>query len=420
MKNIMVFSCGSLIAIDINISLRGNNEYKVYGASSYDDHGMYVYENYIGSVPFIYEHDFIPRFNEILDNYKIDFIIPTHDTMIVFLQEHANEIHATVVSSCYETALLCRYKSKTYSALKGYDFIPKTYQTDEVMEFPVFVKKDDDQGARNAYKVETVEQLNLYGRHKDMIICEYLPGEEVTVDCFTDRHGELRFCNPRITHRMMAGIDVNSKRMQYNKEILGIAENLNKSISFHGPWFFQIKKAVDGKYKLLEIATRFAGAFSLSRCMDINLPLIVLRDFDGKEVDISYNNLMINADKMLISRYAIPYEYDTVYLDGIDVFKREGMVDTYFMMFVYQCMNKGKKLVMLTHDSKEIKRAVSEMKLSEKLFDPIIDHQTYDELDYTNSIFVSKNEALRNRLRREFQTICMEPAAIEGLIDWRA
>lgn len=154
MKNVMVFSCGSIPGIDINFALRGNQEYKIYGASSYDDHGVYVYENYIGNVPFIFEEDFIPRFNQILAQYSIDFIIPLHEDMILYFQQHVNEINATVISSCYDTALLCRYKSKTYQALAGLDFVPRVYKCEEVDSFPVFVKKDDDQGARHAYKVD--------------------------------------------------------------------------------------------------------------------------------------------------------------------------------------------------------------------------------------------------------------------------
>ena len=230
MKNVMVFSCGSIPGIDINFALRGNDEYKIYGASSYDDHGIYVYENYIGNVPFIFEPDFIPRFNAILEQYHIDFVIPLHEDMILFFQQHINEIHAVVVSSCYETAVLCRYKSKTYEALKQFDFVPQTYQAKDVVEFPVFVKKDDDQGARHAYKVDNAGDLMLYAAQEKMIICEYLPGEEVTVDCFTDRHGKLRFVNPRAADRILAGIDVHARRLMNSAEIEEIAEKIRQAL----------------------------------------------------------------------------------------------------------------------------------------------------------------------------------------------
>ena len=53
-------------------------------------------------------------------------------------------------------------------------------------------------------------------------------------------------------------------------------------INFRGFWFFQIKKDSNGKYKLLEIATRLAGAFALNKSLDVNLPLAALKDFDGE------------------------------------------------------------------------------------------------------------------------------------------
>lgn len=421
MKNVMVFSCGALPAVDINIALRGNNEFKLFGASSYDDHGLYIYENYINNVPFIYEDNFIPRFNQILEEYKIDYIIPMHESMILFFQEHIDDIHATIVSSGYETALLCRYKSKTYEALKGFDFVPGVYGPDEVKEFPVFVKKDDDQGARNAYKVDNHEQLDLYIRREGMIICEYLPGEEVTVDCFTDRHGKLRFCNPRAADRILAGIDVHARRLKHNGEIVDIATKINRTVSFRGPWFFQVKKAANGKFKLLEIATRFAGAFGLSRCMDVNLPLMALRDFDGQDLDFCYNDLSIEADKMFIGRYTIPYEYDTVYLDNTDVFVLwNGTVDTFFMMFIFQCVNKRKRLVLITDDSEKTGKILCDLKLSDKLFYKTVTALNCEDVDYGNSVFISRNEDTRNLIRRKHQAICFDPSAVEVLIDWRA
>ena len=383
MKNVMVFSCGSIPGIDINFALRGNDEYRVYGASSYDDHGIFVYENYIGGVPFIYEDDFIPRFNSILRQYKIDFVIPLHEDMILFFQQHVNEIDAIVISSCYETALLCRYKSITYEALKEFDFIPRTYSLKEVKEFPVFVKKDDDQGARHAYKVNSFNDLNLYAHQEKMIICEYLPGEEVTVDCFTDRYRNLCFVNPRAADRIFGGIDVHARRLVNNTELIEIAENINSKISFRGPWFFQVKKDKEGKYKLLEISTRFAGAFALTLGMDINTPLMALRDFDNKDVIFSFNDCGIEADKMFITRFKIDRTYKCVVLDGIDVFKLDDRINPMMMMFIYQISNEKKAVYILSNEVDRDCQMLSNYKIDNSLFEFIsIDNNLYLRMQF--------------------------------------
>ena len=420
MKNVMVFSCGSLPAIDINFALRGNKEYRVYGASSYDDHGIYIYENYIGNVPFIFESDFLPRFNRILDEYQIDFIIPLHESMILFFQEHIDEIHATVISSCYKTSELCRFKSKTYKALEMFDFIPKTYTVNQVDSLPVFIKKDEDQGARNAYKVTDRETLNVYGNMPGMLICEYLPDEEVTVDCFTDRHGTLRFCNPRVSDRILAGIAVHARRLQNNEEISDIAQKINSAISFRGPWFFQVKKDVNGKFKLLEIASRFAAAFSISRCMDINLPLMAIRDFDGKDVDFSYNDIAIEADKALFGRYTMDCGYSRVFLDDAAVFFNNTGIDSMVMMYLYQCVNNNRKIVLLTNEVNRCLAQLREARIAKDLFSSIqlITSEELTELNFSDSIFISRNEQNRATLRKEKNILCFEPTIIEALLIW--
>lgn len=416
MKNVLVFSCGAIPAIDINFALRGNDEYRLYGGSSYDDHGIYVYENYIGNMPYTYQEDFIPKLNEILDTHKIDFIIPLHETMILTMQEHVDEIHAKVISSCYETALLCRYKSKTYAALKGLDFVPKTYSIESVDRYPIFVKKDDDQGARHAYRVDNYDELKLYASQENMIICEYLPGEEVTVDCFTDRHGKLCLCNPRVADRMLAGIDVHARRIMDEPDILRIAELLNQHIKFRGPWFFQIKKDAEGKFKLLEIATRFAGAFSLTRCMDINTPLMAIRDFDDKDVDFCFNDLPIEADKMFIGRYSIFFDYETVYVDGKTALFNDGVINPMMMMFLAQCKNQKKKIIYVSDSAENDLSQLYQYGIAPSMFNSTVHSQ--ELLDGEKAVLVSRNESLRNRLRRTSAFICYDPTAIEVLLDW--
>ena len=52
-KNILVFPCGSEIALEIYKSLKYSIHFNLIGASSVEDHGRFVYENYIGNLPYI-------------------------------------------------------------------------------------------------------------------------------------------------------------------------------------------------------------------------------------------------------------------------------------------------------------------------------------------------------------------------------
>ena len=64
-KNILVFPCGSEIGLEIYRSLRYSIHFNLIGASSVEDHGRFVYENYIGGLPYITDSNFIDAIREI-------------------------------------------------------------------------------------------------------------------------------------------------------------------------------------------------------------------------------------------------------------------------------------------------------------------------------------------------------------------
>ena len=421
-KRVLVLNCGTLASTDINMALRYNQEFEIWGASIYKNHGIYVYKNYIDDIPNIKDKNFIEILNKKIKQYNFKFIIPTHEDLALFLQENKDKINAIIVCSEYETALLCRYKSKTYKKMEKYSFTPKTYKKQGVTGFPVFVKKDNDQGARHAYKVKNEKELDLYASEEDMIICEYLPGEEATVDCFTNKDGKLLFCNPRAADRMLAGIDVHARRIELTDEIKYIAESLNKEIKFRGFWFFQIKKDNNEKFKLLEISTRLPGAFSLSRCLDVNLPLLALKDFNGENVEITYNDVKIEADKQFFGKYSLDVEYDEVNIDFKTCFKEIENINTFLMMYIYQCINKNKKIKLIGENKKEMIQYMQNNKINKNLFYEIIETRNIkDILKWENkSIYISNDDNVKNKLRKNGYRYCFSSNILEALIDWRA
>ena len=419
-KRVLVLNCGTLTSTDLNMSLRYNEEFEIWGASTNKNHGIYVYENYIEDIPNITDENFINILNKKIEKYDFKFIFVPHEDLALFLQKHKNEINATIVCSEYETALLCRYKSKTYQKMKDYDFVPKTFKKEEVKKFPVFMKKDDDQGGKNAYKIQNKEELEHFYEIDNMIICEYLPGEEVTIDCFTNKEGKLLYCNPRAADRMLAGIDVHARRINLSDEIKYIAESLNKEIKFRGFWFFQIKKDENGKFKLLEIATRLAGSFALNKSLDVNLPLMALKDFDGQEIEINFNDVNVEVDKQFFSKFIMDIEYENVYIDFESCFENIKIINTLLIMYIYQCVNKNKKLVLVIKKDAPIDLLLNEKRLNKNLFFKIIDCVNLEKDISTEGIFISNNEILKNKLRKNKKIYCFSTNSVEALIDWKA
>ena len=408
-KRVLVLNCGTLASTYINMLLKNNNEFELWGASTYSNHGEYVYKNYIDDIPNITCDSFLEVLNKKIEMYNFKFIIAPHEDLALYLQKNSDKINAKIVCSCYETTLLCRYKSRLYKKMIDYDFDPIVYKND-VKEFPVFAKKDDDQGARNAFKVDCYDELVFYNKkYPNMVVTEYLPGEEITVDCFTNKNGKLLFISPRLASRILAGIDVHSVSIKTTDEIEFIAKSLNAEISFRGYWFFQIKKDKYGKYKLLEISTRLAGAFALTRAYDINLPLMALKDFDGQDVEKYFKNTNkfgVETDMQFFARYKLDINYENVIIDFESCFK-DG-VDELFMAFIYQCLNNNKKLMLLTNNEKFAKQKLKRLKIDSSIFEYISENKK-DE----NCILISNNENQKSDINSF--SICN----IDSLIDWR-
>ena len=116
-KNILVFPCGSEIALEVYRSVKDCAHFKLIGASSVNDHGKFVFADYIGGLPFITDKKFITEIKKIVDERHIDAIYPAMDAVIEILKTNEEFLDCKVVSSCAETTEICLSKSRTYKKL---------------------------------------------------------------------------------------------------------------------------------------------------------------------------------------------------------------------------------------------------------------------------------------------------------------
>jgi hypothetical protein len=122
--NILVFPCGSEIGLEIHRALKNSIHFKLIGGSSVNDHGRFVFENYIDKIPFIDNEEFLPTLKKLTTNYKIDAIYPTMDKVIEVLKKNEEYLCCKVISSSTTTTEICLSKSKTYELLKDTIKVP--------------------------------------------------------------------------------------------------------------------------------------------------------------------------------------------------------------------------------------------------------------------------------------------------------
>lgn len=422
--NVLIFPAGEINSVELHDALSHNVNIKVFGCSSADRHGGYIFKNYRAGLPNISEENFINDYNKLIDEWNIQYIFPTHDTVALFLTKNQKNIHAKVIAATFKTAEICRDKKLTYNLFSDCDFCPKQYHSFE--QLPVFIKPRDGQGAKGAKLVR--EQMDIPNDIllEDYTINEYLPGDEMTVDCLTDANGKLCACLPRIRKRLLAGVCVAGETCLASDEIMKIASVINERLEFLGLWYFQIKKSVDGTFKLLEISTRCAGTMCLSRARGINLPLLSVYAAQGKQITVFENPYTVKMDRTLISRYKIDYDYDTVYIDYDDTVVEDELVSLPVIKYLYQCKNKGIKVILLTrHEvdhSDTVEESLSTHAISQDLFYKII-KLTFDQKksDYItdNSIFIDNSYVERKAVHDVNGVPVFDVEGIEVIEDWR-
>ena len=426
--NVLVYPAGTEIAFEIFNALRYSKFVKLYGATSVPCHAEFVFDTCVSGIPFADDPAVIDALNHIVDRYRIDFIYPAHDTALLTLTQNQDRLNAKVVTSPVETVEICRNKNKTYEFLKGADYLPKFFHdAADVDRFPVFVKPAVGQGAEGVMLVNDRWELReVMESGKEYAVCEYLPGAEFTVDCFTDKDGHLRYAGQRTRERIRSGIAVRSRAVfPVYEEVIEMAMDLNKRLKFNGAWFFQVKEDAKGFCKLMEVAPRIAGTMGLSRNRGVNLPLLTLYNMLGKDVDIIVNTDHIMLDRAFISRFETNMEYDTVYVDLDDTLITDGKVNTMLMAFLYQAQNQGKRIVLVTKNdgSYGVFRKLARVNIDPMLFNDI--HylpKDGDKADYIHrgGIFIDDSFAERLNVHEKCYIPVFDLDMVESLIDWRA
>ena len=424
-KNVLVFPSGSEIGLEIHNSLRWANQFCLYGASSFfSNHSKYVYKNYTDEIKNIFDPDFENQLIELVKKYSIDFIFPAHDDVVNKLAEIRKSLPCVVVTSEIETCRICRSKKLTYNFFKKIINTPKSYSKNNPnLKFPLFLKPDIGQGSKGTHIAYNENDINFYlDKDPSLLILEYLPGDEFTVDCFTNKNGELQFVGARKRTRISNGISVDSSVI-FDEKINLIAQKINNNMTFRGVWFFQLKKSTVGSYSLLEIAPRVGGTMSLYRNRGINLPLMSLYDFMDIDVSIIENDFPKNVDRALVNRFDNDIEYAHIYIDLDDTIILNNFVNPFVIMFIYQSLNQGKKIHLLTKHKNDIIDTLNRFKIAKNIFESIEQIEAHDlKTNYINlfpSIFIDDSFSERSKVKLHHNIPVFDTNQLESLIDWR-
>lgn len=417
--NVLVFPGGTEIGLEVCSALRSAKEVQLFSAGlAISNHAPFVFARHY-TLPSIHERGWIDELNALIGSLEIDFVIPAYDDVIVALASEQARIAAKIVTSPVETCLTARSKSLTYAALNGLVPCPTLYDRSAVECFPVFAKPDRGQGSQGARLIENRAALALV--KPDDLLLEYLPGEEFTVDCFTGSQNGLLFARGRKRIRVRNGISVATAGVD-RPEFLQYAKAISSRLTFRGAWFFQVKESQKGELKLLEVAPRIAGAMAFHRVQGLNFPLLSLYEHAGMPVEVLVNKGMtVQLDRALINRYRHDLRFRSVYIDLDDTLLVRDAVDLVVVSFLYQCVNSGVKVILVTKHAGDLEQTLQRHRLSQ-LFDKIIhvrgDEEKSEVIPDRDAIFIDDSFSERLAVHRRVGIPTFDLSMVEMLIDY--
>lgn len=371
---VLVFPSGSEIGLEIADALQGSVHVDLHGTSSRCDHGALAFVRH-AKVPNIDEADFDACFAQLLSEWRIDLVFATHDSVQEYLASRIGAWGAALVNGDPGAVCLSRSKSATCRFFGDLAWVPRTYAANERIDnWPVVVKPDQGQGGQGFSRVHTSTQLAAaLEATRQPLICEYLPGEELTVDCFTDRHGRLLYIGPRSRERVTGGISMCSRRLSADAQVMSIGEAINQRLRLRGPWFFQLKRDAQGQWKLLELSCRLSSSSVQQRAAGINLALMAVQDFMGRDLTTLEDSRVSRVERRLATSLVLDYEFDTACFDLDDtLLLGDGMANPAAMRLAYRLLQLGKRLVLLTRHPVDPLPALKAAHIPATLFERIV------------------------------------------------
>lgn len=424
---VLLFPVGTENALEVWRSLAFSKEILLYGAACPGSHhGPYVF-NTVYPVPHVSQQGWVEELNKIVRNNAIDFVFPLNDDVIDALANRRSEVACPIILVPNETVRIVRSKTATLDALKQEVAVSQNYSTvEQIEDYPVFVKPDDGHGEQGAKIVHSrIELEAALSQKPDLLIQEFLPGKEYSVDCFTDRHDDLIFCGGRERVRVRMGTSVHSRLANEARqaELKIIASRISKKLKMRGPWFFQMKADADGNLKLLEVDARIAGTMALNRVRGINFPLLGIYDAAGENITILLNKYNVEIDRALVNRYSHDLEYDTIYVDLDDTLVVHEKLNLLLIRFLFQCLNKEKRLVLVSKSLEKDKLGFLRHWRIAELFDQIIwlpeNQSKASVIKAERAIFIDDSFSERSEVSRKLGIPTFDPSMVEMLLDYR-
>ena len=265
------------------------------------------------TIPFANDPSFSETVLSICKKKNIHALLPLVTNELIPLSQHRKEFELAGIKLLISPAAsleIANNKSRLYEFLQWRGIAVPDFRVVETVEqfktaidelgYPeksVCFKPSVSNGSRGFRIVsEQMNELDLLFNHKptstyislveavrilssgifpELLISEYLPGEEYSVDCLAN-HGESILIVPRLRKKMINGISVEGEFIK-DETIISYCRQIIKELQLHGNIGIQVKKSGAGQFLILEINPRVQGTISAALGAGVNLPVLAIK-----------------------------------------------------------------------------------------------------------------------------------------------
>jgi len=263
------------------------------------------------TVPLVGRIEYVPALLKLVRRHEVGLVVPLTDLDLRCLARQRKkfaDLGCTVMIGSEEDVKLCRDKARS-NELFGKAGLG-TIRTCDLKEFradpfyPCFVKPIRGSAGIGAGIIRNERELQTHvATHGDVLLVqEYIPGQEFTIDVYRDRQGRVRCVVPRQRLAVRTG-EVAKGITVKDEALIAAATELSGLLgSIWGVFCCQCRRRKGDVPRFFEINPRFGGGAPLSIAAGADLPLYLLQEVLDLPItatvgDFTANLLMLRYDE---------------------------------------------------------------------------------------------------------------------------
>lgn len=260
-------------------------------------------------VPMAGRIEYVPTLLDIVKKRNIGLLVPLTDLDLRSIARQAQqfvELGCAPMLGSEDAVLLCRDKTRLNEHLQQAGL--ETIRTVSLHAFrrrpfyPCFVKPIRGSASVGSAVIHNERDLNAHVATfgELLIVQDYVPGREYTVDVYRTRDGEVRCVVPRQRLVVRSG-EVEKGITVKDRELMETAAKLAGQLNgIWGVFCCQCRRTDGGPPRYFEVNPRFGGGAPLAIAAGANLPLYVIQEVLGMDVSAQIGAF---TDRLLMMRY---------------------------------------------------------------------------------------------------------------------